>query len=232
MKKTTHSQSVQRAANTLAGVADKSQTREMQTAARKSAALKFVVMVGALSFFADFTYEGSRSILGPYLALLQASATTVGIVTGFGELLGYTLRLVSGRAADRTGQFWPITIFGYVVQMCSVPALAVAGNWPTAAVLIIVERVGKAIRNPPRDVMLSHAAKEIGYGWAFGVHEALDQSGALFGPLLVAAVLAWGGDYRFAFATLLLPGLMCLSLLLIARWLYPRPEELAGEVPN
>jgi predicted MFS family arabinose efflux permease len=213
-------------------VADESQTRDMQAAARKSASLKFVVMVGALSFFADFTYEGSRSILGPYLALLQASATTVGIVTGFGELLGYSLRLVSGRAADRTGQFWPITIFGYVVQMCSVPALALAGNWPTAAVLIVLERVGKAIRNPPRDVMLSHAAKEIGYGWAFGVHEALDQFGALFGPLLVATILASRGDYRFAFAALLLPGLICLSLLLLARWLYPRPEELEGDAPN
>jgi MFS family permease len=204
----------------------------MQAGARKSASLKFVVMVGALSFFADFTYEGSRSILGPYLALLQASATTVGIVTGFGELLGYGLRLVSGRAADRTGKFWPITIFGYVVQMFSVPALALAGNWPTAAALIILERVGKAIRNPPRDVMLSHAAKEIGYGWAFGVHEALDQFGALFGPLLVATVLTLRGDYRLAFAALIVPGLLCLSLLLIARWLYPRPEELEGNAPD
>jgi MFS family permease len=225
-------QLAQRSTDTVTGVADGSWSREMQTAARKSAALKFVVMVGALSFFADFTYEGSRSILGPYLALLQASATTVGIVTGFGELLGYGLRLVSGRAADRTGKFWPITIFGYVVQMLSVPALALAGNWPMAALLIILERIGKAIRNPPRDVMLSHAAKEIGYGWAFGVHEALDQFGALFGPLLVAVVLALRGDYRFAFAVLLLPGVICLSLLLTARWLYPRPEEMEEAVPN
>lgn len=198
----------------------------------KRSALKFVLMVGALSFFADFTYEGSRSILGPYLALLQTSATVVGVVTGFGELAGYGLRLISGRLADVTGKFWPITIFGYFIQMLSVPALALAGNWPMAAVLIILERVGKAIRNPPRDVMLSHAAKEIGYGWAFGMHEALDQFGALFGPLAVAAVLAIRGEYRFAFALLLLPGVICLSLLLIARWIYPRPEEMETEVPN
>jgi MFS family permease len=132
----------------------------MHTTNKPSAALKFVLMIGVLSFFADFTYEGSRSILGPYLALLQASGTAVAVVTGFGELLGYGLRLVSGPLADRTGKFWPITIFGYVVQIASVPLLALAGNWPTAAVLIILERVGKAIRNPPRDVMLSHAAKE------------------------------------------------------------------------
>lgn len=199
---------------------------------KKSAALKFVLMIGALSFFADFTYEGSRSILGPYLALLSASAAAVGIVTGFGELAGYGLRLVSGRMADRTGAFWPITIFGYVVQMFAVPALALAKNWPTVAALIILERIGKAIRNPPRDAMLSHAAKEIGYGWAFGMHEALDQFGALFGPLAVAAVLAWQGDYRFAFAVLLVPGLICLTLLLIARWFYPRPQEMEDEVPD
>ena len=189
-------------------------------------------MIGALSFFADFTYEGSRSILGPYLALLQASATMVGIVTGFGELAGYALRLVSGRMADLTGRFWPITIFGYVIQMFSVPALALVDSWSAAAALIILERIGKAIRNPPRDTMLSHAAKEIGYGWAFGVHEALDQFGALFGPLAVAAILAMRGEYRFAFAALLIPGLICLTLLLVARWLYPRPEEMEAAAPH
>jgi MFS family permease len=194
--------------------------------AKQSPAFKFVLMIGALSFFADFTYEGSRSILGPYLAFLSASATAVGVVTGLGELAGYGLRLVSGRMADSTRLYWPITIFGYVVQMSAVPALALAGNWTVAAALIILERVGKAIRNPPRDTMLSHAAKEIGYGWGFGVHEALDQFGALFGPLAVAAVLAWRGDYRFAFAALLIPGVICLGLLLIARWFYPRPHEM------
>ena len=198
----------------------------------KSAALKFVLMIGVLSFFADFTYEGSRSVLGPYLALLGASATTVGLVTGFGELLGYGLRLVSGQWADRTGYFWRITIFGYVVQMFAVPALAWAPSWEWVAGLIILERVGKAIRNPPRDTMLSHAAKEIGYGWAFGMHEALDQFGALFGPLAVAAMLVWRGEYRFAFAALLLPAILCLVLLLVARWLYPHPEEMEREAPN
>lgn len=199
---------------------------------KRSIALKFVLMIGVLSFFADFTYEGSRSILGPFLAVLGASATAVGVVTGFGELLGYGLRLVSGRMADRTGEFWPITIFGYFLQLLAVPALALAHSWQVAAVLIILERVGKAIRNPPRDVMLSHAAKEIGYGWAFGMHEALDQFGALFGPLSVAAVLAWRGEYRFAFAALLLPAVICFSLLLIARWFFPRPEEMETEVPD
>ena len=190
-------------------------------------ALRFIVLIGILSFFADFTYEGSRSIVGPYLASLQASGTIVGIVSGLGELLGYGLRLFSGRLADTTGRYWPITIFGYVIQMASVPALALTSSWPSAAALIILERIGKAIRNPPRDVMLSHAGKQAGgYGWAFGLHEALDQFGAMFGPLAVAAILARNGSYQEAFAVLLAPAVINLTLVLIARWLYPKPEDM------
>lgn len=192
-------------------------------------AFRFVLLIGVLSFFADFTYEGSRSILGPYLAILGASATAVGFVTGFSELLGYGLRLVSGRAADLTGRFWPITIFGYVLQMAAVPALALTDSWPQAAVLLILERVGKAIRNPPRDAMLSHAAKQVGggrYGWVFGVHEAMDQFGAMFGPLLVSMVLAWRGSYHEAFGLLLVPALINLAFVGLARWLYPRPQDI------
>ena len=200
--------------------------------ATRRKALNFVVLVGVLSFFADFTYEGSRSIVGPFFLTLHASAVTVAVVSGLGELLGYGLRLVSGRAADATGKFWPITIFGYFIQLLSVPLLALAGDWQIAAVLVIVERIGKATRNPPRDVMLSHAGKQIGHGWAFGLHEALDQLGALFGPLLAAFILAKRGNYRLAFAALLIPALICLTILLLARWLYPKPEEMESEVPN
>lgn len=189
--------------------------------------MRFVLLIGVLSFFADFTYEGARSVLGPYLASLQASALMVGAVTGFGELLGYGLRFFSGRLADSTGKFWPITIFGYALQMSAVPALALTGSWQIASVCIIAERVGRAIRNPPRDVMLSHAAKNLGgYGWTFGIHEACDQFGAMFGPLAVAAVLAHQGSYHFAFAMLLVPALINLSFVLIARLLYPKPQDL------
>ncbi len=196
--------------------------------------MRFVLLVGVMSFFADFVYEGSRSIIGPYLAFLGAGAFAVGAITGFGELLGYGLRLVSGRLSDQTGQFWPITIAGYVLQMSVVPLLALAGSWQVAGLLIVLERVGKATRNPPRDVMLSHAAKQIGgYGWAFGLHEALDQFGALVGPLVVALVLALRhGDFRLAFAVLAVPAAVMLSILAAARMLYPRPQEMETEPPD
>ncbi|MBO0834863.1 MAG: MFS transporter [Actinobacteria bacterium] len=182
-----------------------------------------------MSFFADFTYEGSRSVIGPYLGTLGAGALAISVISGVGEFLGYGLRLFSGRSADRTGRYWQITIGGYAVQMAAVPLLALAGNWEVAALLIIAERVGKATRNPPRDAMLSHAAKEMGYGWGFGVHEALDQFGALFGPLLVALVLAVSNhDYQLAFAALAVPAVVTLSLVLIARRFFPRPQDLSA----
>lgn len=197
----------------------------------KRKALRFVLMIGVVSLFADSTYEGSRSIAGPYLAVLGAGATIVGIVSGAGELLGYGLRLFSGRLSERTREFWPITLAGYAIQMTSVPLLAIAGSWQVAAILILLERVGKATRNPPRDVMLSHAAKEMGYGWGFGVHEALDQLGALLGPLVVSFVLAGKGQYRTAFAVLLIPALVTLALIVTARFVYPHPENLGSAPP-
>ena len=194
-----------------------------------SPALKFVLLVGVMSFFADFCYEGSRSIIGPYLGTLGAGALAIAVITGIGEFLGYGLRLFSGRGADRTGRYWPVTIGGYVLQMSVVPLLALAGSWQVAALLIVAERVGKATRNPPRDAMLAHAAKDMGYGWGFGVHEALDQFGAMFGPLLIALVLAVSQhDYEIAFAALAVPGAITLALVITARRCYPRPQDLSA----
>ncbi len=210
-----------------------SDSRSTSPRSRQGAvALRFVLMIGVVSFFADFVYEGGRSISGPFLETLGATGAVVGIVAGLGELLGYGLRFFSGRVSEKTRQFWPMTILGYVVQMAAVPSLALAGNWQVASVLIVLERVGKAIRNPPRDVMLSHAGKEMGIGWAFGLHEALDQAGALIGPLVLALVLAHRGQYRVAFATLLIPAIITAVLIVTTKFLYPRPEELEAHTPG
>ena len=140
-------------------------------------------------------------------------------------------RLVSGYFADRTGRYWPITIFGYVLNLLAVPALALTGRWELAAFLIIAERMGKAIRAPARDAMLSHAARQTGLGWGFGLHEAMDQVGAIAGPLMLSAVLVSGHGYRSAFGVLLAPAIISLAVLLVARCLFPRPQnrDLAPE---
>ena len=198
-----------------------------RTSMNASGALRFVVAFGVVSLFADMTYEGMRSISGPYLALLGATGAAVGMVAGIGELLGYTLRLASGSLADRSRWYWPITLVGYVVQMAAVPALALIGTWPAAAALIILERIGKATRNPPRDVMLSQAGESIGQGWAFGLHEALDQIGATVGPLLAALVLARRHDYHAAFAWLAVPATITVLLVLSVRLRYPNAGRIA-----
>ncbi|MBY0272052.1 MAG: MFS transporter [Alphaproteobacteria bacterium] len=192
----------------------------------KAVALKFIILLGLTSLFADMTYEAARSITGPFLATLGASAAIVGFVAGFGEFLGYSIRLVSGYLADKTQRYWMITIVGYAINMAAVPALALAESWYVASILIILERTGKAIRTPARDAMLSHAGSQIGVGWAFGLHEALDQWGAMIGPLIVAAVLYYKGSYQEGFALLVVPALLALIVLIIAFKLYPHPHHL------
>lgn len=198
----------------------------------KNNALKFIILLGLVSLLADMTYEGARSITGPYLGLLGASAATVGFVAGFGELVGYALRFVSGYLADRTRRYWFLTIIGYAVNLLAVPLLALAGNWPMAAILLIAERMGKALRTPPRDVMLSHATSQIGRGWGFGLHEAMDQIGAIIGPLMVAVILYFYGNYQTGFVSLLLPAILALTVLITSRLLYPRPHDLEVNPPK
>src|SRR5205085_2178076 len=207
-----------------------SATPSSNSTAARALAGRFVILLGFVSLFADMTYEGARSAYGPFLGNLGASAFVISIVAGVGELLGYGLRLLSGRFTDKTGRYWPITIVGYLVNLLSVPALALVGSWQAASGLVIAERAGRAIRNPPRDAMLSHASQQIGRGWGFGLHEAMDQTGALIGPLLVALMVARGGQYRNGFAMLLAPALLSLTVLMLARRQFPQPQRLEVEV--
>jgi len=186
----------------------------------KRSGLAFIVAFGIVSLFADMAYEGMRSSTGPFLAFLGASGTAVGVIAGAGELFGYLLRLVSGRVAQRTRAYWPITFAGYVLQMAVIPLLGLSGNWMMAALIIILERTGKAIRNPTANFMMSRAGEHIGQGWAFGLQEALDQTGALIGPLIVALVLARHGNYREAFLWLGVPAVLTLLTVgtVASRW--------------
>ena len=189
-------------------------------------AFTFVLIIGIVNLFADMTYEGARSITGPFLESLGASALAVGVIAGGGELLGYVLRLIAGYVADRTHRYWMVIIAGYVINMLAVPVLALAGNWPLAAALMIAERTGRGIRKPTVDAMLSYAGQSIGRGWVFGLNEGLDQAGATFGPLIVALVLFKHEGYHIGFGVLLIPALLCLATLIFARLSYPEPHKL------
>lgn len=194
------------------------------------AARTFIVLMGMVALFGDMTYEGARGLVGPYLALLGASATAVGFAAGLGEFLGYGLRIASGWLADRTRAYWPLVIAGYAVNFVAVPGLALVGSWQAAVALLLLERVGKAVRSPARSTLVSYAANEAGVGKSFGLEEALDQIGAITGPLLTAlAIWVARGEpvtdrYRLAFAVLLVPVIFNVGLVLFARRTYPRPE--------
>lgn len=192
-------------------------------------ALKFVIFIGIVSLCADATYEGGRSISGAYLGYLGASGTVVGLIAGVGELIGFGLRLLTGYLSDKTRQYWSLTTLGYVINTAAMPLLALTGRWETAAALLLAERTGKAIRTPPRDVLLSHAAMRVGGGFGFGLHEALDQIGAVSGPLAVAAILTWQQRYQPGFAVLVVPAVVGLIVLLIIQRIYPNPREFEAK---
>ncbi len=179
---------------------------------RKSA-LTFILMMGAVSLLADVTYEGARSITGPYLFTLGAGAFIVGTVSGAGEFAGYALRVITGKVADKTGRHWLMTFLGYILNLFSIPLLAFTESWETASGLIVTERIGKAIRTPSRDTLLSHEVKKIGTGWGFGIHQTMDQIGAVTGPLLITLVLYFTGDFRDAFEFLVIPAIMAMVIL-------------------
>jgi MFS family permease len=191
-----------------------------------SPAFTFVLTMGMVNLFADMTYEGGGSINGQFMATLGASAAIISITAGLGEFLGYTLRSVSGYIADKSGRYWLITFIGYTINLLAVPAMALAGNWQVAALLILAERIGRALRKPTVEAMLSYTTGKHGRGWVYAVNTALDETGATIGPLLIALVLIWGGSYQIGYALLLISSALALASLLVARLNFPIPSYL------
>ena len=203
---------------------------------RKSA-FRFIIALGFVSLFADMTYEGAHSVIGPLLKDLGATATEVGIIAGLGEMIAASLRYFSGRLADRTRAYWTITTLGYFLNLVVVPGLAFAGNWQAAALLVVAERTGKSLRGPARDVLLSEATEVVGHGSGFGLHAAMDQTGAVLGPLLVAGSVARTHHFGPAFLWLALPAAGAFIALLFARWSRskkgtPPPTPVSRNLPN
>lgn len=197
------------------------------TGARPSA-WRVVWWFGFVSLAADMVYEGARSVHGPILAALGASAVVVGAVTGAGEAMSLVLRLVFGPLADRTGRYWSLTIIGYGLTAVCVPLLAVAprlggAGLAFAATMILLERLGKAVRSPSKSALLAQVAGAVGRGRGFGVHKALDQVGAFSGPLLVAALVA-AGSLWWGMAALAVPGAIAMLLLFTLRRRVPDPS--------
>lgn len=204
--------------------------REMKTIAP---ALAFILMMGIVSLLSDLTHEGARSIYGAYLNLAGASAAAIGFVSGFGELVGYSCLLLTGIIADKSKQYWTMTLVGYIINLVAIPALALVprNGWIYACGLIVLERVGKAIRKPAKNTLVSFASHEVGAGKSFAIQEFLDQIGAFLGPTILFVVLSLkhGGTqfsaYSTCFAVLGIPSVLTLVALLLAKHKYPHPEQ-------
>lgn len=205
---------------------------------KRKSALRFIVAMGIVSLFADMTYEGAHSIIGPLLKDLGATATQVGIVAGLGELIAATLRVLSGKLADKTRAYWTITTIGYFINLVVVPGLAFAGNWKMAALFVVAERTGKGLRGPAKDVLLSDATKVVGHGWGFGLHTAMDQTGAVLGPLLIAVIVAREHSFGPAILWLAAPAIAAFIALIVARTMRPtvsiesETEPRTQKLPN
>lgn len=199
-----------------------------------SSAFAFVLAMGVVNLFADMTYEGGASINGLFLGSLGASAAAISIIAGAGEFLGYSLRSVAGYVADKTGRYWPVTFVGYSINLLAVPVMALAPSWQVAALLIFAERIGRAIRKPTVEAMLSYSTGKHGKGWVYAVNTAMDETGATLGPLLISFVLfARGGEsYRFGYAVLLGTTLLAIAALTVARVLFPVPSRLEQGGPR
>ena len=199
----------------------------------------FIILFGIVSLFSDMTHEGASSIRGAYLSLLGASAATIGFISGLGELIGYSMRYVFGKLTDKSKQYWPMTIAGYVLDIIAVPALALVGEhgWIAACVLLVIQRMGKAIKKPAKDTIMSFAASQEGVGKSFGIQEVLDQIGAFIGPVLLYLVMLFKTEgttfeiYSTCFAVLAIPGAITLILLIVTRCKFPNPEHFEPE-PN
>ncbi|NLZ30685.1 MAG: MFS transporter [Methanomicrobiales archaeon] len=191
----------------------------------RGTSVHLILLLGMASLFGSLISNGARSVIGPYILLLGGSAAVVGLVVGFGELVGYALRFAIGIYVDQSHQYWKVAMAGYGL-LITIPLLAFIGSWEMAAFLIISERVGKAIRTPARDTILSYATVAVGRGWGFGIHKALGQIGAVAGPLVVAAALAFTGGYATGFLLLALPLAGVAASLLLAQSAVPRPGRL------
>lgn len=211
--------------------------KSVKTRKHLSQAMLFIILFGIVSLFSDMTHEGASSIRGAYLTLLGASAGAIGFASGLGELVGYSMRYVFGRLTDKTKQYWPMTIVGYILDIIAVPLLALVGEhgWVAACALLIIQRMGKAIKKPAKDTIMSFAASQEGTGKSFGLQELLDQIGAFLGPVLLYLVMLFRqqGDtfetYAFCFAVLAIPGAITLVLLFLTKHKFPNPELFEPE---
>ncbi|MCS7083855.1 MAG: hypothetical protein NZL90_02575 [Aquificaceae bacterium] len=187
----------------------------------QSKALKLIGLFGLVSLLADFTYEGARAILAPYLQSIGAGAFLIGFITGFGEAVSYLSRYSFGLMIERGVNPKRLLSLGYFLNI-SVGVLGIFQNLTLVSVLFWTERLGKAMRSPARDIIIKDLSSSIGYARGFGIYGFFDQVGALLGPIFASIMLYLGLSYGNTFLLLSIPGLFATFVLLYALKSYDR----------
>jgi MFS family permease len=197
----------------------------------------FIVLMGIISMLSDMTHEGAKSIYGSFLSLTGATPSVISFISGFGEFISCSLILLTGFIANKSKKYWTMTIIGYMINLLAIPMLALTmeNGWIFACTLMLLERVGKAIRKPAKSTLVSFSSKNLGEGKSFAFVEFLDQIGAFIGPVILTFVLHLKGStnllesYKTCFLVLGIPAIATLIFLFIARAKYPNPENLEVE---
>ncbi|MEW6088315.1 MAG: MFS transporter [bacterium] len=201
----------------------------------KQTAIMLIILFGIISLFGDIIYEGARSVYGPFAKIIGMDIVLLGFITGMAEFLGYFIRFISGYLSDKTKAYWIFTIAGYGM-IISIPLLSMASVWQTVAILIICERLGKAVRSPAKDTILSSIVGPVGTGWGFALHEAMDQTGAIIGPLIFTGIFLAGtgavktiSDYQMGFRLLWIPFIIVMIAVLLAFLKAPDPGKFEAK---
>jgi MFS family permease len=177
-----------------------------------------VWLIGLISLVNDSASEMLYPLVPLYLsAVLMAGPRALGLIEGVAEATASLLKLFSGVVVDRTRRSRPWIIVGYGLAGVGRPLVALVGSWPWLLAIRFSDRVGKGLRSSPRDALLAGSVDASQRGLAFGLHRAMDNAGAVIGPLVAAALLAWHVPLRQVFLWSAIPGVVCLALALAIR---------------
>jgi MFS family permease len=184
-----------------------------------------VIALGAVSFLTDVSSEMIYPLLPVFLtAVLGANASFIGAIEGAAETTAALLKLASGWWSDRVRKRKPLVVIGYGIASIARPLVAIAQTASQVLVIRVSDRVGKGIRNAPRDALIAESVDPSIRGRAFGFHRAMDNAGGILGPLIAFAVLTWHvAAIRTVFWLAAIPAVLSVVVLVVFVRDVPRP---------
>lgn len=207
--------------------------RSMEQTEKKILGLnRNIFFVGITSFFTDTTTKMIYAVMPLFLMTLGATKTELSLIEGTAESTASVLKALSGWWSDKLGRNKPFMILGYGFTALLSPLFAFVTSPLQVLIIRFTERVGKGIRTAPRDSLIAGSSKDNVKGKGFGFHKAMDNSGAIIGPLLASGILyLFPGDYRKVFLLAAIPGLLGLmSIIFFVKEAKKKKRDLPGKI--